>query len=1066
VAWVLSSAKIGRASWRYYTGSVACAATEYYLGVGEAPGRWHGRGLAQLGLEPGGLVSEAQLEALFSRALNPSSGRRLGRAWRADGVTGFDLTFSAPKSVSSLWALGDGDVAAAAMGAHRAAVKAGLAYLDTHVALSRRGTDGTEQIGTGGLTVALFDHRTSRCGDPQLHTHALVVNKVRCTDGVWRTLDATELFHHKKSAGMIYQTALRNELSRRLGVGFEAVNEHGQTEITGIPHELLTLWSKRTTAIEADASPRIAEYESVLGRSLTASERVAVVKTAVLKTRPGKDHPELSALHARWTTEAAQLGFTPDRVLAAVQAAAGGERPVPRAEVDAELLLGAVQAAGRARAVFSRADVAGQVAARLPSEGLSAAQVLARVEELTDAALGLAEAVSVGEHPKGVTARASDGRWASAQVLAAEAGILSLAERGRGGGYGRVPDLILTPALIASGLDASQHDAVRHLAGGGDFLTVLTAPAGAGKTHTLGAASSAWQAAGFRVVGLAPSARAAAELAAATGGRADTLAKWLHNHTRLRALPGDERAWTIPDDRTVLLVDEASMANTLDLATLTSLAARTAAKVVLVGDPAQIGVVNGPGGMLAALAHAGHGIELATVHRFTHDWEKPASLALRTGDPRILEVYGAAGRLHPCPDGDGALDAVHAHWATARATGAQVLMMARTRTDVDALNARARAAGLAAGAIAGPVTRLGERDWQAGDLLRARRNDRRLAVGDGHVRNGDRYRVLDSQGPGGGLIVEDLGGRGRAALPGDYVAAHAEYGWAATIDAAQGATTDIGIVLVRPGLDREHLYVAMTRGRTGNHAYITPDPTTEVERHGPGPQHPGAGAGVNRTPDEAARDVLAAALASSGAQDAAHTARANAAERARRDAERAEAARRQDRREAALAPTPEHAATAALLAQRQAERAQTAAIHDHHLQELAQARAEHAGLPRWAPRRRPALTDLIHHHETGRAQAQPVLNRLDVEINELTRQVDHDTRDRQDRADREQRRPGAALVARLHAGLARPRPITTGTVAGVGARCTADLERRVIADHDAPRREDARRRDDGRGIER
>ncbi len=189
---MLSSAKIGTASWRYYTDSVACRATEYYLGVGEAPGRWHGRGLAELGLEAGALVSEAQLEALFARALHPTTGRRLGRAWRADGVTGFDLTFSTPKSVSSLWTLGDSDVATAAMAAHRAAVKAGLAYLDTHVAWSRRGTDGTEQIATGGMTVALFDHRTSRCADPQLHTHALVVNKVRCTDGVWRTLDATQ----------------------------------------------------------------------------------------------------------------------------------------------------------------------------------------------------------------------------------------------------------------------------------------------------------------------------------------------------------------------------------------------------------------------------------------------------------------------------------------------------------------------------------------------------------------------------------------------------------------------------------------------------------------------------------------------------------------------------------------------------------------------------------------------------------------------------------------------------------------------------------------------------------
>jgi conjugative relaxase-like TrwC/TraI family protein len=285
---VLSSAKIGTASWRYYTDSVACRATEYYLGVGEAPGRWHGRGLAELGLGVGGRVTEQQLEALFARGLHPGTGDRLGRAWRADGVTGYDLTFSAPKSVSALWALGNDDVAAAAMAAHRAAVRAGLAYLDTHAGLSRRGTDGVEQIATRGLAAACFDHRTSRAGDPQLHTHALVLNKARCVDGVWRTLDGTELFEHKKSAGMIYQTALRNEMRQRLGVQFTAVNENGQAEILGVPAELLTMWSKRTHAIDAEAGPKIAEYEKLLGRTLTPTERVAVVKTAVLKTRPGK----------------------------------------------------------------------------------------------------------------------------------------------------------------------------------------------------------------------------------------------------------------------------------------------------------------------------------------------------------------------------------------------------------------------------------------------------------------------------------------------------------------------------------------------------------------------------------------------------------------------------------------------------------------------------------------------------------------------------------------------------------------------------------------------------------
>ena len=312
--------------------------------------------------------------------------------------------------------------------------------------------------------------------------------------------------------------------------------------------------------------------------------------------------------------------------------------------------------------------------------------------------------------------------------------------------------MVLWPALEAANghvrLGSGQYRAVLHLAGDGGFLTVLTAPAGAGKTSILGAANRTWTQAGYRVVGLAPSARAAAELAAATGTRTDTLAKWLHNHDRLAQLPEQERAWTRLDDRTVLIVDEASMASTLDLDRLTAAAGRTATKVVLVGDPGQIGVINGPGGMLAALAHAGHGTEL--IHRFHDQWEREASLALGKGDPAVLGVYRSQDRLHPCATGDQALDALFSHWTQARTQGKDALMLARTRLDVEALNTRARTAALADGQITGPVTHAGERDWQAGDLLRTRRNNRLLTFG--HARGQDNGQDPSLPGQGSGHV--------------------------------------------------------------------------------------------------------------------------------------------------------------------------------------------------------------------------------------------------------------------------------------------------------------------------
>jgi hypothetical protein len=616
--------------------------------------------------------------------------------------------------------------------------------------------------------------------------------------------------------------------------------------------------------------------------------------------------------------------------------------------------------------------------------------------------------------------------------------------------------------LDGAGLDAGQYAAVWSLGQDGDFLTVVTAPAGAGKTRTLGTAAAAWQRAGYRVIGLAPSARAAAELAAATAAPADTLAKWIVEQDRRGLLLPDARARYVLDERAVVVVDEASMANTHDLDVLVTTAARASAKLVLVGDPAQIGVIRGPGGMLAALANAGHGIDLYTVHRFTHDWEATASLGLRTGNPEVLATYREQQRLHACTDTADAVADVHAHWAAASVAGREVLMMARTRADVEALNTAARATAVATGEVHGPVVRLGERDWQAGDLIRARRNDRRLPVGDeAHVRNGDRYRVLSVAAAG--LEVEHLDRGERAFLPADYVTLHGEYGWATTITAAQGATVDVGLVLVRQGIDREHLYVAMTRGRETNHAYVTPDLTSEVDHQGPPP--PGTRA---TSPEDRALDLLATALARTGAQDAAHTARDNARDRT---VDAARSAAEQAARRAAEPQIPaEHAARASKLTQHQAERDRLARDQQEHRHAAAEARAELARTSRLRPGRRRELTEAIIRHDHALNATFPETVRLDREITALTRQVAVDTRAREAeqracttrpaRLPDDQRDTYLAPAFPIELGLrpARVRSAPTGSVALEDLR-VAELRRR----HDQDRTRE-RARDDSPGI--
>jgi len=859
VSRMLSSSKIGTGSWRYYSNQVQRGACEYYLGVGEAPGRWQGRGLDALGLDPKAVVGERELEALFGRAVHPTTRQRLGRAWRADGVTGYDLCFSAPKSVSALWAVGEGSVPGEVMAAHRTAVRTALDYLDGRASFSRVGTNGHTQVTTEGFAAAVFPHRTSRAGDPQLHSHALVVNKLRCADGGWRTIDGHEIYAHKKSAGTVYQAALRNELTRRLNVSWTPVSKDGQAEIAGVPTALITAWSKRAVQLTGEAAPVIAAYENQLGRPLSLAERTAVMKVAVLKTRPGKDPVDIVALSDRWTAEATALGWDG---LSVQREIAKASRPLEGTAVLVEqmdwAIVEAVRAAGARRAVFSRSDLVAEVATRLPTGGFDADLVRTLVEQLTDHALTTPDAVTLRPRVDGCR-RGSDARYASRATVDAELRVLGVTSGGRAAGLA-----VLDPAQVRQvakrhGLDGSQQAALVQVAGSGDAVSVLVAPAGTGKTTALGAVVEAWQADGYRTVLLAPSARAAAELRDATGTAADTVAKFLHEHDKPTRLAG---RWDIDPYRlnagVVMLVDEASMLATTDLDRLTQATGAAGVKLLLVGDPAQIGAVDAAGGMLPVLAHRLDAPTLDTVHRFTEAWERDASLRLRRGDPTVIDDYIAAGRVRHCPDESAAYQAVLASYLDASTAGRRVLMLARTHHDVDTLNTLARAHAIETGQVHGPVLLDGPVEWRAGDRLRATRNNRTISVGADYLRNGERFTVLGADRHG--LHVLTVDGGQTARLPAEYVAAHSTYGWATTIDAAQGATVDHAILLARPGIDREHLYVGLTRGRNANHVIVA-QPTSDIDHHGlPKAEVP-----------RAAREVLADALSGSGVQQAAHT---------------------------------------------------------------------------------------------------------------------------------------------------------------------------------------------------
>ncbi len=857
---MLSRGKVTPATVSYYTDEVAAGLEDYYAGRGEAVGHWMGHGSAAAELS--GEVSPEQLARLF-QAVHPDTGEALGAAYKvradADRVTGWDLTFSAPKSLSILWAVGGGELGMAAKEAHDAAVAAGLEYLEEHAAFSRQGKAGIRQVDTEGLFGAAFVHRTSRAGDPQLHTHVLVSGRVRCDDGVWRALDSRALHRQLKPAGLVYHAALRAESETRLGVVWGPVDRNGQADIVGVPSQLIEHYSKRSRAVEAEAKTKIAESEHILGRSLTPQERRRTYERAVLDTRDAKNHAEVSdeGLHGRWCSDAEAAGFAPETWLGQVFGRGGAQREVDVQAVVAECLA----ELARGSSTWGRRHVVQQVARRAPAGLTSAEEARRWVEHVADEVLAHPNVVGLvapsPEVPEDLRRR--DGRsvyeahgaprYSTLATLATEQHVLDVVLAGREAQRGVASASATEAAIAGANLGEDQAHAVRRMCLGGEAVSALVGPAGAGKSHTMGGAAQAWGDCGIPVRGLAVSAAAAGVLEFEAGIATETIAKFLFEHDRPE---GPSEQWRLRRGE-VVVVDEAAMVASADLARVVVLANQAQAKVVLVGDHRQLGAVEA-GGLFRLLAAETEAAELTGVRRFHAAWEREASLRLRDGDTTVVEHYLQHGRV---VGGERAVmvEEAFVRWQLARARGESVVVCAADHATVDELALRARAARVAAGEVEAEGVVAGNHVVGVGDEIVTTRNDRRLVTSaDGWVRNGDRWQVLARSGDDR-LLVEDLAGRGRVELAGDYVREEVALAYAVTIHKAQGLTVDRSILLVDERTTAEGLYVGMTRGRSSNVALAICDDA--------GAEHAPAGQLRSET------EVLLAAMGRSAAEVAA-----------------------------------------------------------------------------------------------------------------------------------------------------------------------------------------------------
>jgi conjugative relaxase-like TrwC/TraI family protein len=278
--------------------SVRTGVEDYYFDGPEPDGEWTGGGARSLGLS--GRVRETQLTRVLA-GRDPHSNWSLLPATSAVRVPGFDVTFSAPKSVSVLLGIGEEPLRREIRGAHEAAVADALGYLERHAAVGRRGRSGAISVRGGGFVAAAFRHRLSRPGDPQLHTHVLIANLTLGPDGRWTALDGRHVYRHGKTAGYLYEARLRAELTRRLGVEWGAIHK-GIADAARVPRAVLHAFSRRRAEIEAELRRR--------GKTSADAARVAT-----LATRRAKDRPIAPAdLVPEWRERAADLGLHPEAV--------------------------------------------------------------------------------------------------------------------------------------------------------------------------------------------------------------------------------------------------------------------------------------------------------------------------------------------------------------------------------------------------------------------------------------------------------------------------------------------------------------------------------------------------------------------------------------------------------------------------------------------------------------------------------------------------------------------------------------------------------------------------------
>jgi conjugative relaxase-like TrwC/TraI family protein len=807
---VADVAKLSVGREAYYTRELATDHEAYLSGHGESPGRWYGAGATALGLR--GEASPAEFQAMFE-GRDPTTGVLLGRPHGRNAVPAFDVVLRPTKSVSLLYGLGDPVTGRAVLSAHHTGLAEAVAYLGEHLG-ARRGHGGVQHVSGQGVLAVGFDHRTSREGDPLLHTHLVIANRVQGPDGRWTALDGRDVYRHRLAADAIYRATYQRELSRSLGVEWTAADQHGNRELQGLPEELIRLFSKRTDQIDLEVERLQAD-----GRERTPR----LVKWAVHATRKPKQQEAPDTLYGRWRTEAAERGMDLDVLVRQVTGRTPNrDQNLSERPVDAMLdRLAAPDGLTATASTFARQDVIAALGGQL------AGATRTQLEELADQFCAERTVSVVADRT------VEERRWSTPELLAVEQRLVAAATDRIGEQTAAVSHEAVRAALAAhptAGDD--QQGMVRDVCQGGAGVALVVGKAGTGKTFALGAARHAWQLDGYRPLACAPTGIATVSLE--TEGFEEVA-------TCDRLLADLDRGHETLDSRTVLVVDEAGMLGSRKLARLLEHAQQAQAKVVLVGDDRQLAAIDAGGGFRALRLRLGSS-ELTENRRQHHAWEREALELVRNGlvDDAVA-AYRAHDRVVAADSKPAATLALLSDWWAAwqhaeHHPSEDVALLAYRRSEVDRLNVACQQLLAARGRLGPDRLQVEDLELAVGDRVVCGRN----AIHQLAVANGTRGTITALDPDARTLTIQVDGKEAReVTMPGWYLDGRqrternrrVDLAYATTGHRAQGLTKWRALVRLTGQEDSNWLYVQLSRARHQTTLYpvVGPEPQGPAE---------------------------------------------------------------------------------------------------------------------------------------------------------------------------------------------------------------------------------------------